>query len=172
MKLVSKIAYAAAVVGLCILGSILYGIAHDMVTAHLAVEYFTEYHPKIIEATDPVSMALLWGVIATWWMGAFFGAILAFFAVGGTRPLLPLRRVAKAIFVGLFAVLLIAMLVLGLTIVAVQMTHLDSPAQSSELMGVAVTHQVSYALSGLLGIVLCIWVTRTRKAIDPALPPA
>lgn len=37
------------------------GIAVDLVTAHVAVEYFTVHHPKLIDRTDPLSMALLWG---------------------------------------------------------------------------------------------------------------
>ena len=48
--------------------AISYGIIHDMITAHFCVEYFTIGHPKIIESESPVLLALLWGVIATWWV--------------------------------------------------------------------------------------------------------
>ena len=44
-----------------ILIAIVYGICHDMVTAHTDISYFTIFHPHIIDSYSPVDMALLWG---------------------------------------------------------------------------------------------------------------
>jgi hypothetical protein len=165
-----KLKYSLAVVGLCILGAIAFGIAHDLVTAHVSVEYFTVYHPRVIESESPVAMALLWGVIATWWMGAFFGIFLSLAATLGERPLLPLRRVCRALCVGLGIVYFLCMLTLVCSYVAVLTVGLDTPNRSAELIAVGATHGLSYFASAILGIVLCIWVWRTRAAIDPHLP--
>ena len=54
----------------------LYGVAHDLVTAHLSVEYFTVAHPPI-GTDDPFLLALVWGVLATWWVGVLLGVPLA-----------------------------------------------------------------------------------------------
>ena len=48
----------------------LLGICLDMVTAHVAVEYFSVHHPTIIETDQPWLLALIWGVAAAWWFGA------------------------------------------------------------------------------------------------------
>lgn len=77
---------ALAIVALCVLAAIAYGIAHDMVTAHLCVEYFTIGHPPVFRTEDPVLLALGWGVIATWWMGLLLGVPLATAARAGRRP--------------------------------------------------------------------------------------
>jgi len=62
-----------------ILLSIVLGIAIDLVTANIAVDYFAVYHPHVIDSRSPWLLALVWGVIASWWAGAAGGAILAFF---------------------------------------------------------------------------------------------
>ncbi|MCC6572762.1 MAG: hypothetical protein IT462_03135 [Planctomycetes bacterium] len=42
------------IVGLCVLAAIIFGIAHDMVTAHVCVEYFSIGHRNIFgDQTGP-----------------------------------------------------------------------------------------------------------------------
>src|SRR5205807_554848 len=62
-----------------ILLSIALGIAVDLVTANVAVDYFAVYHPHVVSSTSPWVLALVWGVGASWWAGAIGGAILAFY---------------------------------------------------------------------------------------------
>lgn len=64
-----------------------YGVLHDLVTAHVCVEYFTVGHPQLFEfETDsPTLLALGWGVVATWWVGAGLGVPLALVARVGSR---------------------------------------------------------------------------------------
>ena len=60
----------AKIVLLSVLAAVGYGIAHDSVTAHVCVEYFSVAHPPIFGGThSPILLALGWGVIATWWVG-------------------------------------------------------------------------------------------------------
>ena len=50
-----------------------YGILHDLITAHVCVEYFTIGHPRIVDSESPLVLALVWGVVAMW---AVFAAAL------------------------------------------------------------------------------------------------
>ena len=74
------------IVVLCIGLAIVYGIAHDLVTAHVCVEYFTIGHPRVIDSTAPVDLALTWGVLATWWVGLGLGLLLGLVCRVGRRP--------------------------------------------------------------------------------------
>jgi hypothetical protein len=65
------------IVAVCTLAAVGYGILHDLVTAHVCVEYFTEWHPQMVSSRNPVVLALVWGVVATWWVGALLGVLLA-----------------------------------------------------------------------------------------------
>jgi hypothetical protein len=85
------------IVGLCILAAVVYGIAHDQVTARVCLEYFTVFHPRIFPTESPTLLAIGWGVIATWWMGGFLGIGLAAAARVGSRPKLSARDVLRPI---------------------------------------------------------------------------
>jgi hypothetical protein len=54
---------------LCILAAVVYGILHDQVTARVCVEYFTVGHPPIFHTESPTLLAIVWGFVATWWVG-------------------------------------------------------------------------------------------------------
>ena len=58
------------IAALCIAAAILYGIAHDLITTRVCVEYFTIGHPPIFQTNSPTVLAIGWGVLATWWVGA------------------------------------------------------------------------------------------------------
>ncbi|CAN5351252.1 hypothetical protein BH09SUM1_BH09SUM1_19540 [soil metagenome] len=79
----------------CMGAAILYGIVHDMVTAHVCVEYFTLAHEKYIDSTSPVVVGLLFGVISTWWAGAALGILVGYAAARGEKPPLPVREVVR-----------------------------------------------------------------------------
>ena len=86
------------IVAVCMLAAVGYGILHDLITAHVCVEYFTEWHPQIVSSRNPVVLALVWGVVATWWVGALLGMLLAIVARAGRRyPKLALSQLARPI---------------------------------------------------------------------------
>ena len=62
-----------------IIQACIYGILHDLITAHVCIEYFSVAHPVIILALhqDPVAHAFIWGILATWWVGLLGGLLLA-----------------------------------------------------------------------------------------------
>jgi len=74
------------IVGLGLGAAVGYGILHDQITARICVEYFTVGHPPLISSTSPTLLALVWGVVATWWVGLPLGLALAVAARVGTRP--------------------------------------------------------------------------------------
>ncbi|MGE0191848.1 MAG: hypothetical protein AB7T63_07360 [Planctomycetota bacterium] len=87
--------HGLAIIALCVAASVVYGVAQDLVTAHLCVEYFTIGHPKVIDSQEPVALALAWGVLATWWVGLAGGLVLAAAARGGPWPKRSARDLVK-----------------------------------------------------------------------------
>lgn len=71
---------AVRIVAGCVLWACALGIAVDLVTAHVAVEYFTVHHPKVVESQSPLVMAFVWGVGASWWFGLGAGLVVAWAA--------------------------------------------------------------------------------------------
>jgi hypothetical protein len=65
------------IIRVCVAAAIVCGIIHDQFTARICVEYFTVFHPPIIGTKSPTLLAFGWGIIPTWWMGAFLGVLLA-----------------------------------------------------------------------------------------------
>src|SRR5690349_1028424 len=80
------------IVILCIVMAVLYGIVHDQITARICVEYFTIGHPPVFGTDDPTLLGLGWGIIATWWVGAILGVILAAAACVGPWPKLDAQK--------------------------------------------------------------------------------
>ena len=78
---------AVAIVLLSILAAVIYGVLHDQITARICIEYFTMGHPPIFRhpVTSPTIIGIAWGVIATWWVGAGLGILLAIAARAGRR---------------------------------------------------------------------------------------
>lgn len=105
---------ALKIILLCIACAIAFGIAHDLVTAHVCVEYFSVGHYNIFGDTagPPVAYALYWGVVATWWAGLAAGLLLAPTARATRLPKLAWRQLLPTFALALAAVWLAAMLLL------------------------------------------------------------
>jgi len=92
METVKIIAFAT-------LSAIVYGILHDLVTAHVCVEYFTIAHPPVFSTKSPFLLAIGWGIIATWWVGLPLGVLLAAAARLGKSNKLGLKDLRRLIIV-------------------------------------------------------------------------
>jgi hypothetical protein len=92
-----------AIIALCMVSAIVYGILDDQVTARVCVEYFTIGHPPVFNTDDPTLLGLGWGIIATWWVGALLGIPLAIAARVGRWPKRSAASLVRPIAV-LFAV--------------------------------------------------------------------
>lgn len=152
--------------------SILYGILHDLVTANICVEYFTIGHPKIIQSESPFLLALLWGVIATWWVALPMGLIIALNNELGSRIKFEfsevLKLIVKLIFV-MFGIAIIAGIAgyilaeLEIIYLAPRLANKIEISKHSRFLAVGWAHVSSY-ISGIMGtIVLSIIIQNRRK---------
>ena len=161
------------IVLLAVAAAVTYGVVHDALTVSLCVEYFTVFHPPVFATQDPRLLALGWGVIATWWVGAILGVGLAVAARAGSRP-----RVRARALVGPVATLLLGMAVAAL--VAWQVgaeaarrgaVHVAPPWDGRiprdrhvAFLGNLWAHNASYLVGFVGGTVLAVRTWRRRRA--------
>jgi hypothetical protein len=155
-----------------VLISIAYGILHDMITANLCVEYFTIGHPKIIQSESPFLLALLWGVIATWWVALPMGLIIALSNELGRRTKLEFSVVLKLIVKLTFVMFGIAFLsgIMGYFLAESKIIYLIPKladkidiSMHSKFLAAGWAHVSSY-ISGIIGtIVLSFLILRRRN---------
>lgn len=167
--------------GACVGIAILYGIAHDLITANLAVEYFTVHHPHLVESESPFVMALLWGFLATFWVGGIAGAVLIAANSLGRWPKLNLVRVLR----GYVSMAVVAFALAMLTLIGVMALSATIPVskrrpsyeQDRRMVAVGMAHAVSYGSATWLTAGLAVWVLfkrfgsagETRRAIEPTI---
>lgn len=152
---------ASAVVLTC-----LFGIALDLVTAHVWVDYFAVHHPKVVESKSPIVMAIIWGVGASWWFGAIAAAILWWFNRRRPHPVptgMLIRWTAQAL-----AVLWLTMMaILGSIYALIGLLPVEKRRPTFDIdrraMSVALTHQTEYVLGAIVLIVLMILVARRSR---------
>jgi hypothetical protein len=162
-----------------IAAAILYGIVHDQITARICVEYFTVFHPPVFETQSPTLLGLGWGIIATWWVGAFLGVLLAISARAGSRP--KLRAVALLATVGKLLLVMAACAVLsgltgfllarhGLIAPPAWVAANLAPPAYARFMADWWAHNASYAGGFIGGIVVCVMTYRKRISINGERP--
>jgi hypothetical protein len=160
-----QLAEGGKIVLLCVVASVVYGVAHDMVTAHISIEYFTVYHPRLIGSESPWAMALLWGVIATWWMGAALGLALAFAAQAGAAPRLGWRALVGpvAFLLAVSAACAAAAGFVGYHAGGFVIDFLQpQPRHPMQTISVLFAHNASYFVGFLGGLGLAGWTLRRR----------
>jgi hypothetical protein len=156
----------------CIVAAVLYGIVHDQVTARICVEYFSVFHPPIFPTQSPTLLAFGWGVIATWWMGAFLGVLLAVAARAGSRTKVAGSELVLPI-AKLLAVMGVLASVAGLVGYILSSRGTIAPpewiasvlpqARYSRFMADWWAHNASYFVGFFGGIALCIVTFRRRQ---------
>jgi hypothetical protein len=155
----------------CIVAAIFYGVVHDQFTTRICLEYFTVFHPLVFNTQSPTLLALGWGIIATWWVGAILGFLLAIASRAGPRPKLP----ALALLTPIVRLLLIMGASAALSgfagfILARRGTIAPPEWVASALPPFAYpsfiadwyAHSASYAVGFIGGLVLCITQFRRR----------
>src|SRR5438270_14091473 len=85
------------IIVICVVAAIAYGIIHDQITARICVEYFTIFHPPVFSTQSPTLLGIGWGIIATWWVGAFLGILLAIRARAGSKQFLRAAELIRPI---------------------------------------------------------------------------
>jgi hypothetical protein len=154
----------------CIAAAILYGIIHDQFTARICVEYFTIFHPPIFPTQSPTWLGIGWGIIATWWVGAFFSIPMILAARAGSRPVLRASEVRRPIGFLLVFMALCAV-VFGTTgyllarhgvISTDWLSFTDSPVVRDRFMADWWAHSASYASAFVGGTIVCVVTYRKR----------
>lgn len=156
---------------LSIAAAVVYGILHDQITAHICVEYFSVAHPTILPLSSPTLLALQWGILATWWVGASLGILLAFAARSGSRRALSARDLFRPLITLLSCMAIGALLAgtAGFFLARAGAISLDGwlaiaipPAKHARFMADWWAHSASYVIGFLGGLVLCVRVYRMR----------
>lgn len=157
---------------LTVAASVVYGEIHDQITAHICVEYFSITHPHVIDSDSPTMLAIVWGFLATWWMGVLLGVPLALAARLGREPRLSAADLVKPMTITMLSLGVVAALagVLGWWLThtgAIQVPREVGsdvpPEHHTRWMGVWWTHSASYDAGALAALVLMGWVLVTRR---------
>ena len=151
------------IVLLSVLAAVSYGIVMDQITARVCVEYFLIGHPVIVETESPTLLALLWGVIATWWMGVLLGVPLALATRVGRWPKCSPGALVRPILIllGIMAVTSLLAGLVGYSLSKNAKVSLVDPLWSAValdrhdvFLADAFAHLASYVVGTLGGIVL------------------
>jgi hypothetical protein len=142
------------------------GIAIDLVTANVAVEYFTVHHPHVVDSDSPWVMALYWGIAASWWAGLALAPFLWWANVRRPSPLARqrlVRMVAKAM--GLIWLVMMS-IVLGVYVIGGLVPpekRVPGYEGDRRLMSVAVAHATEYFLATAVTVVLALRIRRVDR---------
>jgi hypothetical protein len=168
-----------AIVVLCLLSAIVYGVVHDQVTAHLCVEYFTIGHPRLFQSESPSLIGLAWGIIATWPVGLVLGLGLMLAARAGRRPKQRAANLIRPVVILLAAMGSAALLagITGFTLARLGFVFLVEPFASAVphekhvwFLADLWAHWASYVFGfvGGIGLAVLVWHKRGRVAADLA----
>ena len=144
------------------------GISLDLVTANVAVEYFSVHHPKIVPSENPWLLAVVWGVAASWWFGGVAGLIVASINHRRSQPLKPTRILKWTAF----ACVVIWMVMIAILITVLALTSgipIEERRATYEsdrrLIAVAITHQSEYILGAIAMLVIAVmtWRSKSRR---------
>ena len=174
----------AAIILLCIVAAVVYGVVHDLITARICVEYFTIGHPRVFGTDDPTLLGLGWGVIATWWVGLLLGIPLALASRVGSMPKLTAARLIGPLVLMLMIVGACAFMagIVGNLAARRRWVWLIEPLASRvppdrhvAFLTDLWAHSASYLGGCLGGVLLFVWIVirraRLAKARAPLPPP-
>ncbi len=156
-------------IGECIVYASLMGVAMDLVTAHLAPGYFIMKQPKLTASEEPLVLALVWGIGASWWFGAIAGAILSLQNWLRKQPL-PLSVIRPKIVKAVLAMwlLLMALLITFYLLIGALPAEARRPSFDLDrrMMSVALTHMTEYVI-GLTAVVIVMLQLRRLPRPTP-----
>lgn len=164
------------IVGACIFCACLYGVILDQITARICLAYFTEFHPNIGLPHDPTIVGMAWGLIATWWVGAALGGLLALACLAGPRPKLNLLYLCKRL-IYLFIACAAGALIFGCIGYKIGMplspyAFPDSGnwpwEERSRFMADLFAHNASYFIAFVGGVLLILFATKRRVRLAKA----
>ena len=162
------------IVLMCIVAAVMYGIAHDQITARVCVEYFTVGHPPVFGTNDPTLLGLGWGIIATWWVGLLLGVPLAVVSRVGSRPKSSLGSLIRpvACLLGVMAGCAFTAGVIGWYLAQSGAVFLVGPIASVlpvdrhvPFLADLWAHSASYLVGSVGGVVVLVRIWRSRNRL-------
>lgn len=159
------------ILALCVGAAIAYGVLHDLVTAHVCVEYFSIGHPEVIASENPILLALVWGVLGTWYVGVVLAIPLYCGARLGAAPAWPWRRLVRPLAL-LLAAMAVGALVAGVVghglarrngwALPGALGDLVARERHARFIADWCAHAASYGIGFLGGLVLpvVVWIRR------------
>lgn len=159
-------------IALGVLASVAYGIIHDQISVRISPAYLLDWHPTVVESRDPTVVALVWGIIATWWFGLILGSALAAAATLGSLPAAAWRNVVRAmagifLFAGAAAAVAFAVTraiglelpgsLFGSTYLRLEHTERLQFSQAAAM------HEASYDAAGLATLIAAILIFLGRR---------
>lgn len=160
-----------AILLLCLFATITYGVAHDLITAHVCVEYFTIGHPPIFPTDDPVILGIGWGINATWWVGLILGAGLIVAARTGPNPL-GVRKLVRPVVLlmlgcggcaAVAGVVGFALAEAGAVVLLEPLASEVPRGRHTRFLADLWAHTTSYAVGFLGGLAVMVRVWRSRR---------
>lgn len=157
------------------LGFIAYGITQDQITARVSIEYFTIGHVRILDTENPTIIALLWGVLATWWFGLGAGILLAIVSNFGSWQIMTWRMLIKPagiFFVGVGITALIAGIIgyvtgeMGIFHLAGRIAAQITPEKQTRFLANGWAHTAAYMAGAIGTIILAIWILWQRRLMS------
>jgi hypothetical protein len=156
----------------------LYGILNDQITIRICTEYFTVFHPRIVDSDDITVIAMAWGIVATWWFGLAVGVILALISrfltddkIDNIKHLLRLGG-WLSVFVFSFSLVagLIGYIVAANHLILVSYWFRGIPqAAETRFLAVLFWHNALYVAGGLSGVILAVDIWRRRNRVTMAV---
>jgi hypothetical protein len=160
------------IIAFSIAAACVYGIAHDLVTAHVCIEYFLPpMHPIIVPTDSPFLLALIWGIVATWWVGLLLGIPLAVVCRFGQRPKLTVKNIVRPVLFLLIILYIVSMLLGVVGYIAGQMKWIwllpplaDAvvPERHALFLFDLWAHLAAYVLGAIGGIMLMYRLWKKR----------
>lgn len=155
-----------AIVGLATAAAILYGLVQDQIGIRYCPEYFTVAHPPVFHTENLTLLALLWGLVSSWWVGLLLGFGLALAAAAGQPPYIEPNSLLRPIAFAFAAVGLVTFLVACL----VSAAHIDlfsqqTARQPERLTALFFAYDATYIAAGTAGLWLILATAKRRKAM-------
>jgi hypothetical protein len=162
------------IVLLCIVSAMLYGILHDQVTTRICVEYFTIGHPPIFQTEEPTILAIGWGILATWWVGALLSFLAAPACRLGAWPKLDAAQLIRPITVLLIVMFCSSLLAgiagyfaakAGIIRLFGSLAYRVSVAKHDAFLADLWAHNAAYGVGALGGVVVCVRAVLQRRRL-------
>jgi len=158
-----------------ILIACLYGIAHDLVTTQVCIEYFLPpVHPMIVPTANPFLLALTWGIVATWWVGLLLGVPLVAVCRFGRKPKLSVKEIVSPVLFMLLILYVASMLLgmvgyiakqMGLRLIPPYFETIIAPERFSQFQFALFAHNAAYLFGTIGGFVLMFRLWKKRQTL-------